>query len=69
MKPILILILTVFAAGCNSATNRPKPASTSMPGIWTVSATATSPGNSGFQCPQDCGPGTYQVTFVQVPAA
>jgi hypothetical protein len=64
MKPlILILVLIVFAAGCSSSKKTPE-SGTSMDGMWSISATATSAGNFGFQCPQDCGPGTYQVAFV-----
>jgi len=68
MKP-LILILLVFAAACGSTKNESGsgPSGTSMQGMWSVSATATSPGSLGFQCPQDCGPGTYQVAFVSSP--
>jgi hypothetical protein len=70
MKP-LILIWIVFAAACSSTNNgsRSDPSGTSMQGMWSVSATATSPGNLGFQCPQDCGPGTYQVAFVSSPCS
>ncbi len=66
MKP-LILILIVLAAGCGSNKTGSRQSGTSIDGMWGVSATATSPGNFGFQCPQDCGPGTYQVAFVSSP--
>ncbi len=36
MKRILILILIVFAAGCNSAKNAGGGSGASMQGIWTV---------------------------------
>src|SRR5579864_3765532 len=63
----LILIWIVFAIGCNSSKNGSDPSSgTSMQGMWSISATATSAGTLG-QCPQDCGPGTYQVSFVSSP--
>jgi hypothetical protein len=65
MKP-LILILFVLAIGCSSSKKTPV-SGTTMDGMWSISATATSAGNFGFQCPQDCGPGTYQVTFVSSP--
>jgi hypothetical protein len=59
MKHILILILTVFAAGCNSATNAgggsgTAPQGTTMQGTWTAT------GNLGSQG----GPATYQVKLV-----
>ena len=61
MKSILILVLVVFAAGCNSATN-PGGGSgkaTSMQGTWTVT------GNLGSQG----GPATYQVRLVSSPCS
>ncbi len=42
MKRILILILIVFAAGCNSAKNAGGGSGASMQGIWTVT------GNLGY---------------------
>jgi len=69
MKPlILTLIMLVLAAGCSSSNKTPQ-SGTTMDGLWSISATATSAGNFGFQCPQDCGPGTYQVTFVSSPCS
>ena len=66
MKRILILIsiLIVFAAGCNSAINTGHATDTFMQGTWTVT------GN--LQCTQGCGSGvsnTYQVTLVSSPCS
>ena len=60
--PPLLLILIVFAAGCNSAKNAGGGSGTSMQGTWTVT------GN--LQCTQGCGSGvsnTYQVALVSSP--
>src|SRR5713226_3399453 len=57
MKRILILILIVFAAGCNSAKNSGGGSGTSMQGMWTVT------GNLGSR------PGTYQVELVSSPCS
>jgi hypothetical protein len=59
MKRILIFILLLFAAGCSSARNAGSEATTSMPGMWTVT------GNLGSQG----GPGTYQVSLVSSPCS
>jgi hypothetical protein len=59
MKPILILILIVFAAGCDSAKNTGGGSGTSMQGTWTVT------GNLGSQG----GPATYQVQLVASPCS
>ena len=59
MKRILILILIVFAAGCNSAKNAGGGSGTSMQGMWTVT------GNLGSQGK----PGTYQVDLVPSPCS
>ena len=56
---ILILILIVFAAGCNSAKNAGGGSGTSMQGTWTVT------GNLGSQG----GSGTYQVELVPSPCS
>ena len=70
MKRILILSLIVFAAGCNSSNKTGDPSGTSMQGIWTVTATATSTGGVGSQCTNGvCGPGTYQLTLVSSPCS
>jgi hypothetical protein len=61
------LLLIWIVIGCNSSKNGSDPSSgTFMQGMWSISATATSAGTLG-QCPQDCGPGTYQVSFVSSP--
>jgi hypothetical protein len=61
MKQILILILIVFAVGCNSGTNAGggPGAGTSMQGTWSVT------GNLGSQG----GSGTYQVKLVSSPCS
>ena len=59
MKRILILILIVFAAGCNSTKNSGGGSGTSMQGTWTVT------GNLGSQG----GPGTYEVALVSSPCS
>jgi hypothetical protein len=73
MRCILISILIVVAAGCNSAKNGgggSVPSGTSMQGSWTVTATATSTGSVGSQCTNGvCGPGTYQVEMVSSPCS
>ena len=63
MKRILILILIVFAVGCNSAKNTDGGSApgTSMQGTWKVSGT----GNFGSQS----GSGTYQVALVPSPCS
>jgi hypothetical protein len=58
VKRILISILIVFAAGCNSAKNG-SVSGTSMQGMWTVT------GNLGSQG----GSGTYQVALVSSPCS
>jgi hypothetical protein len=58
MKRILILIL-MFAAGCNSAKNAGPGTSTSMAGTWTAT------GNLGTQS----GSPTYQVKLVSSPCS
>ena len=59
MKNILILVLTVFATGCDSATNAGggSAKATSMQGTWTVT------GNLGSQG----GSATYQVQLIASP--
>jgi hypothetical protein len=73
MRCILISILVVFAAGCNSAKNAASgsvPSGTSMQGSWSVTATATSTGSVGSQCNNGvCAPGTYQVEMVSSPCS
>jgi hypothetical protein len=59
MKRILILVLTLFAAGCSSSKNASGP-TTSIPGNWAVT------GNLGSQGP---GPYAYKVTFVSSPCS
>jgi len=59
MKHTLILILIVFAAGCNSAKNAGGGSGTSMQGTWTVT------GNLGSQG----GSGTYQLELVSSPCS
>jgi hypothetical protein len=59
VQRILILILIVFAAGCDSAKNTGGGSGTSMQGIWTVT------GNLGSQG----GPATYQVQLVSSPCS
>ena len=59
MKRILIFILVVFAAGCNSTSNAGSEPTTSMPGMWTVTGNLASQG----------GPGTYQVSLVSSPCS
>ena len=59
MQRILILILIVFAAGCDSAKNTGGGSGTSMQGMWTVT------GNLGSQG----GPATYQVQLVSSPCS
>jgi hypothetical protein len=69
MKPLTLLLILIVFVGCSSNKTGPRQSGTSMDGMWSISATATSVGNFGFQCPQDCGPGTYQVTFVSSPCS
>jgi hypothetical protein len=59
MKRILILILIVFAAGCDSAKNTGGGSGTSLQGTWTVT------GNLGSQS----GSATYQVQLVASPCS
>ena len=56
---MLILILMVYGAGCNSAKNAGGGSGTSMQGTWTVT------GNLGSKA----GPHTYQVKFVSSPCS
>lgn len=57
MKRILISILIVFAAGCNSG----RKTGTSMQGMWAVTGTAAFGSQSGS--------GTYQVQLVSSPCS
>jgi hypothetical protein len=59
MKRVSILILIVFAAGCNSANNTGSGQETSMQGTWAVT------GDIGSQS----GSETYQVAFVPSPCS
>jgi hypothetical protein len=59
MKRVLIMILIVFAAGCNSANNTGSGPGTSMQGAWTVT------GNLGSQS----GPHTYQMALFPSPCS
>jgi len=71
MKHILISILSLivsvlFVVGCSSTKNASDPGTTSMQGIWNVTATPTSTGSS--QCsPSPCQPQIYTVAFVSSP--
>jgi hypothetical protein len=56
---VLVLILTVFAAGCGSTKNTGSGAATSMLGMWSVTGSLGSQG----------GPGTYQVSLVSSPCS
>ncbi len=60
MKHILILILIVFAVGCNSASNAGggSGTDTSMPGTWTITGTLGQGGSV-----------TYQVKLVSSPCS
>jgi len=59
MKRILVLILLVFVVGCSSTKNAGSGATTSMPGMWTVT------GNLASQS----GSRTYQVSLVSSPCS
>jgi hypothetical protein len=59
MKLILIVILTLLAAGCSSTKSSGGGPGTSMQGTWTVTGNLSSQGGSG----------TYQVTFVSSPCS
>ncbi|MGA8503554.1 MAG: hypothetical protein WB683_18520 [Candidatus Sulfotelmatobacter sp.] len=57
MKRISVLILLVFAVGCGSTKNTGSGATTSMPGMWSVTGNLGSLGGSS----------TYQVSLVSSP--
>jgi hypothetical protein len=59
MKRISVLILLVFAVGCSSTKNAGSRATTSMPGMWSVTGNLGSLGGSS----------TYQVSLVSSPCS
>jgi hypothetical protein len=65
MKPILISILIVFAAGCNSANNTASGSGTTIQGTWTATGTVASVRDTTPQ--SESGP--YQVKFVSSPCS
>ncbi len=65
MKPILLVILIIFAAGCSSTNSGGSGPGTPIPGTWTVTGSFSSQGTPNPQ--SESGP--YQVNLVASPCS